>query len=102
MIAFKLFRKLKNGELRPLFIDKKRKLITNFWLDADLVETKGYKVRKGWHCLPRPKADHLSKKNRVWCVVEILDVEEIKRPEKQGGKWYLAQHMKILGELPKI
>lgn len=102
MIAFKLLRKLKNGELHPLFIDKKRVIIENFWLEAEEVPTKGYTVRKGWHCLPRPKADHLSEKNRVWCVVDIIDFVELKRPINQGGKWFLAQKMKVLGELPSI
>ena len=99
MVAFKLFRKLKNGELRPLFIDRKRKLVLDSWLQADLVETKGFKVRKGWHCLPKPEAEHLSKKDRVWCAVEILEVEEIERPKNQGGTWFLAQKMKIVREL---
>jgi hypothetical protein len=102
MIAFKLFRKLKKGQLRPLFIDKKREIITNWWLEAEEVPTKGYAIRKGWHCLPRPEAKHLTENNRVWCVVEILDFEEITRPIHQGGKWYLAQKMKVIGELPKI
>jgi hypothetical protein len=32
---------------------------------------------------------------RVWKQVEIEDYVELKRPESQGGVWYLAQRMKL-------
>jgi hypothetical protein len=50
MIAYKLFRKLKDGSLAPLFINKKTRIPLNKWLDAEPHPTKGFAFRKGWHC----------------------------------------------------
>ena len=99
MVAFKLIRKLKNGELSPLFINKKSRLPVGIWLDAENHPTKGFSIRKGWHCTLLPIAPHLSTKNRVWVKVEIKDYEYYNRPESQGGTWVLAQKMKIIEEL---
>ena len=99
MLAYKLFRKKKNGELTSLFIDKKRELPLEWMLDAKLNPTKGFAERFGWHCLKYPIAPHLSKKGRVWCVVRMVGATEIQRPEAQGGIWYLAKHIEILGEI---
>jgi hypothetical protein len=96
MIAYKLFRKLKNGDIKSLFINKKHALPISTWLDAEDCPTKGYAHRPGWHCTQKPEAPHLSTKNRIWLKVEIEDYIEINRPEAQGGLWYLAQKMKIL------
>lgn len=96
MIAYKLFRKLKNGEITSLFINKTRRLPYNEWLEAEEFPTKGYAFRPFWHCTHLPNAPHLSEKNRVWLRVEMEDYEEIQRPESQGGKWFLAKRIKIL------
>ena len=96
MIAYKLIRKLKNGELSPLFINKKSRIPMGTWLEAENVPTKGFAVRKGWHCTMEPIAPHLSKKDRVWVKVEVEDIEKYSRPESQGGTWVLAQRMKVI------
>ena len=96
MIAYKLFRKLKDGRLSPLFINKKSRIPIGVWLDAEEHPTKGFSVRKGWHCTLKPIAPHLSEKNRVWAKVELDCVEIHDRPESQGGKWVLAQRMKVI------
>jgi len=96
MIAFKLFRILKSGEITSLFINKKRKLPYNEWLEAESFPTKGYKIRPFWHCTSNPVAPHLSEKNRIWLKVEIKDYEIFERPESQGGIWYLAKQINIL------
>ena len=96
MIAYKLIRKLKNGELSPLFINKKSRIPMGTWLEAENVPTKGFAVRKGWHCTLEPIAPHLSKKDRVWVKVEVEDIEKYSRPESQGGTWVLAQRMKVI------
>jgi len=96
MIAYKLVRQLKDKSLAPLFIDKKLRLTFNKWHKAECHPTKGFAVRKGWHCTKIPNAPHLSNKGRVWLEVEIKDFEEFLRPESQGGMWYLANHMKPL------
>ncbi len=99
MKAYKLIRKMKDGSLSPLFINKKSRIPVGVWMDAELNPTKGFAVRKGWHCTLTPEAPHLSKKNRVWIEVEVDDFEYFKRPESQGGTWVLAQRMQIVKEL---
>lgn len=50
MIAYKLIRKLKDGSLSPLFINKKQRIPIGIWLDAESHPTNGFAYRKGWHC----------------------------------------------------
>lgn len=99
MKAYKLLRKLKDGSLSPLFINKTSRTPIGVWLDAEEHPTKGFAVRKGWHCLLKPIAPHLSDKDRVWVEVEVEDTELYNRPDSQGGKWVLAQRMKIIREI---
>lgn len=96
MKAYKLFRLLKSGEITPLFINKTKRLPLNEWMKAENHPTKGFKERPFWHCTSQPIAPHLSTKNRVWYEVEIEDFTEFIRPKNQGGKWYLANIIKIL------
>lgn len=98
MIVYKLFRQLKSGDITSLFINKKRRLKSNEWLEAESFPTKGYILRPYWHCTDKPFAPHLSLKNRIWKQVEIKEYIEFNRPEHQGGKWYLAKQIKILDE----
>lgn len=99
MIAYKLLRVLKNGDVTSLFINKKERLNLNVWLTAKEYKTKGYKVRKGWHCLKQPIAPHLSMKNRAWYIVEVDNYQIFKRPENQGGEWVLGEKIKIIKKL---
>lgn len=95
MKAYKLVRKLKDGNITSLFINKKEKLSFNKWIDAECFPTKGFTIRPFWHCTSQPIASHLSLNNRVWVEVEIEDYKEFKRPENQGGLWFLAKRIKI-------
>ena len=95
MIAYKLFRKLKDGSISSLFINKKKRLPIGTWMTAEAHPTKGFAVRPGWHCTHDPYAPHLSEKGRIWLEVEIDDYEEVVRPASQGGIWYLAKRIKI-------
>ena len=102
-IAYKLFRQLKSGEITSLFINKSRRLPYDQWLNSENYPTKGFAVRPGWHCTELPKAPHLKMElangeKRVWKKVLIEDYSEFKRPENQGGMWYLAKRMKILSD----
>lgn len=99
MIAYKLIRKMKDGTLSPLFINKKSRIPIGEWLIAEPHPTKGFAYRVGWHCTLKPIAPHLSTKDRVWIEVEIEDCETYQRPESQGGTWVLAQKMKVIREL---
>lgn len=101
MIGFKLVRKMKDGSLRPLFIERTRELPVGVWLEANDVPTKGYKHRPGWHILEEPYAPHLSKRGRVWVVVEFESYGSSVhfRPYSQGGTWYTARRMRIIGEV---
>ena len=99
MIGYKLMRKRKDGSLGPLFINRRQKISTGEWLEAEAHRTKGFAYRPGWHILDIPVAPHLKKtKERVWVQVEYEDYETFYRPENQGGKWFLAKKMKVIRE----
>jgi hypothetical protein len=104
MIAYKLLRVKKDGNLYPLFINKTRPTPIGEWMEAECHPTKGFAVRQGWHCCLQPVAPHLKTQlangeQRVWVEVEIQDYEYYDRPESQGGTWVLAQNMKIIRRL---
>lgn len=98
-LGYKLVRKLKNGSLAPLFIGKKSRYTLGEKLQADCIPTQGFAVRKGFHITSEPIAPHLSKNGRVWVLVKFSDYVELKRPEAQGGVWFIAQKMTVLWEL---
>ena len=102
-IAYKLFRKTKDNRITSLFINKTRNLPYGIWMDAENHKTNGFAERPGWHCTVQPVAPHLkmvlkSGEVRVWKKVMIEDYIEFRRPENQGGLWFLAKRMKILEE----
>jgi hypothetical protein len=99
MYGFKLMRKRKDGTLGPLFINVRQRVPIGEWLQAKGYKAKGYAYRPGWHILPTPHAPHLSEKDRVWVKVEFEDYTEHERPAAQGGKWYLANRMRVLYEV---
>ena len=104
MKAYKLFRKMKDGQLSPLFINTSSRVPIGEWLQAECHPKKGFAIRMGWHCTLKLSAPHLKKnpKNgspRVWVEVEVEDYELYNRPESQGGTWVLAQRMKVIREL---
>lgn len=101
-IAYKLFRVRKDGTLGSLFIGRKSKLATGEWMEAELIPTKGFKPRFGWHCLKRPHAPHLKLNGRAWFRVEIREWEQIQRPAAQGGTWFLAKYLRILEPLKPL
>jgi hypothetical protein len=97
MIAYKLFRLKANGSITSLFANKSRELPIGEWMDAECHPTKDLKVRPYWHCTSELSAPHLSKKGRVWCMVEMDGYVDMARPKSQGGKWYLANRIRIIG-----
>jgi hypothetical protein len=102
MIAYKLFRKRKDGSYGPLFINRKQRLHVGILYNAQDHPTKGYAHRPGWHCCKEPIAPHLSEKNRVWCEIAIGGkITEHIRPSSQGGIWYTAEIMVIQNEVSK-
>lgn len=94
--AYKLLRVRRDGTLGPLFINRKQVIPFGEWLKSEDHKTPGYAHRPGWHVAPTPHAPHLSLKGRVWCRVEIKDFTELKRPESQGGTWWLAKFMQVV------
>lgn len=86
MVGYKLFEMDKEGNLFPLFIDKKEKIEVDKWSKAKNVPTNGYAKRPGFHIgADVPDAPWLkgydgsdygvyrsrfSKGKRVWCEVE--------------------------------
>jgi len=95
IIAYKLFRKMKDG-YAPLFINKRQRLIVGVEYQAEDKPTKGYAHRPGWHCTRSPEAPHLSDKGRVWCRVQIKGWRVMHRPVHQCGKWFLSDSMTIV------
>ena len=94
--AFKIFRVRSNGTLGSLFINRRQVIPIGVWLKAESHRTNGYQFRPGWHCAPCQFAPHLTLKGRIWMRVEVDDFVEIKRPESQGGFWWLAKWMKVV------
>lgn len=90
---------MSDGRLAPLFINKRQRLDEGVWYKSEFHPTKGFAQRQGWHCCLKKHAPHLSEKDRVWCEVEIEDFEYYERPESQGGRWVLADRMKIIKRL---
>ena len=101
IIAYKLFRKKRNGSLGSLFINRRQDIPVGTWLDAEPHETKGFAFRPGWHACGKPCAPHLSMKGRTWFKVMIDDYDEMHRPESQGGLWYIARRIKVISEEPR-
>jgi len=104
MIGYKLFKKRKNGTLGPLFINRKLVVPIGEWMQAEAHRTKGFAFRPGWHACAVPVAPHLKMnlangETRVWCKVELLDVDVEERPKAQGGKWFLAGQLRVIEEV---
>lgn len=99
IIAYKLCRKLKNGDIRTLFIDKKKNLVFNKWITAENHPTKGFAVRPYWHSTSLPIAPHLSERDRVWVECKIKNYSLFNRPAQQGGLWYLSKEVMFVREL---
>lgn len=83
-----------------MFINKTIETPIGKWLKAECIPTKGFAVRKGFHCCFTPNAPHLKMQlsfgeQRIWVECEVEDWERYDRPESQGGAWILAQKMKI-------
>lgn len=101
MKAYKLVRLNKDGNLMPLFINKKEPFKIGEWMIAECFPTKGFAVRQGFHCCFTPLAPHLKEElangeKRVWIEVEVEEFEKYDRPESQGGAWILANRMKVI------
>jgi len=95
--AYKLLRRRKDGTLGPLFINARLRVPIGKWLPAEDHPTKGYAHRPGWHATLTPSAPHLREGgDRVWCRVLLKGVRYFERPAAQGGRWALANHMKIV------
>ena len=98
-VGYKLMRKRKDGTYGPLFINRKLKIKIGDNLKAECHPTKGFAVRPGFHICSEMNAPHLSKKNRVWCIVAFRDFTEHQRPANQGGLWFTANEMVVIGEV---
>jgi hypothetical protein len=100
--AYKLFRVRADGSLGPLFINRRQRVPMGEWVPAEAHPTAGYKVRPGWHAVPQPVAPHLSERGRAWYRVELADVTTYDRPMAQGGTWYTAERMRVLGPVKEV
>jgi hypothetical protein len=99
--GYKLFRKDRNGNLHPLFINRRQIITPGVWLKAEDHPTNGYAHRPGWHATTKPEAPHLKEilqtgEKRVWVQVALRGVVEYARPESQGGTWLLADELMVM------
>ena len=99
-IGYKLFKLRKDGSIGPLFINAASRTPIGEWLPAEDHPTKGFAHRPGWHLGLEPKAPHLAMSpKRGWfkCEYDAATAYEFKRPSRQGGKWIIAQAIKVIG-----
>lgn len=96
-LAWKLVRQMADGSFASLFINRRARLPVGQWLPSACYPTPGFAVRPGWHCTAKPEAPHLSPKGRIWVQVEMQGVQTEQRPASQGGKWYLADMIRLTG-----
>lgn len=122
--VYKLFRVKKREQgLFPLFIGKTKAIPMNKWVEAEIIPTKGFALRPGWHSGLLPDAPWLNTKqgtkaaDRVWCECEIPansyqrradengghlhgmlprgGFYRFKRPGNQGSEWLISGHIKV-------
>ena len=102
VLAYKLIRvRNRDQTLGPLFINRRQVIPIGEWLPAESHPTKNFAYRPGWHASHAPDAPHLSTKGRAWYLVEIADFKELRRPETQGGLWYIAQWLRVISPFPR-
>ena len=111
MIVYKKVRILKDGNVYPLFIDKRNPFRFGEWMRASFNPTKGFAPRSlgqdengdeigGWHCCYKMEAPHIADKlksgeKRVWMKCESMGkMQKYDRPESQGGAWLLVEYLK--------
>lgn len=113
-IVYKKVRLMKDGSLRPLFIDKRSEFRIGEWTRAGFHPTNGFAPRSlgtdentgkqigAFHCCFKPLAPHLadelkSGETRVWVECQARGKNATyDRPESQGGTWCLYEWIKPL------
>ena len=93
--AWKLFTLRKDGTIGPLFVNRRQRIPTGLWIDAEAHHPGHLKFRPGWHCAHAKLAPHLVKYGRQWRRVKIMQFDVHKKPKCQGGLWYVAQRMYV-------
>ena len=100
--GWKLFEMDTNGKLYPLFIGKTKETPINKWVYGEIIPTKNFSTRPGWHLnCEVPSAVHLMSADgtyksqrgkrfrRVWCEVEyIADIDYTEFVEKLPKKCF--------------
>jgi hypothetical protein len=88
-----------DGTFGSLFVDKSRILLPDSWLRARLrLKPRTLAHRPGWHAAKTGIFPHMSRRGRVVVVVELRgDIKQHVRPASQGGLWYTASTMRIVG-----
>ena len=102
-LAYKLFRLRKDGTLGSLFVNRNAVLPMGVWLNASgSYPHPRLALRPGWHCCGEMRAPHIKMRlkngeQRVWArVIMSPGARPDKRPESQGGLWWLAPRIQIL------
>lgn len=97
VMGWKLFRQRRDGSLGPLFINQRQRLEVGGTYVAEDHPTKGYAHRPGWHLCAERSAPHLREQGRVWVRVLAQGITPHQRPARQGGLWFTAKKITILG-----
>lgn len=108
---YKKVRILKDGNVYPLFIDKKKPFLFNGeWIHCEFHPTNGFAERTFldedgnkigcWHATYKPFAPHIadeiaSGEKRVWMECKAKgQTKKYERPLLQGGTWGLFEWIK--------
>ena len=103
--GYKLVEMRDDGKLFPLFIGKTKETLMNEWVYGEIIPTKSFSVRPGWHLnCELPSAVHLMSADgtyksqrgkrfkRVWCEVEYAaDVDYTEVVEKLPKKCFTGR-----------
>ena len=99
--ADKLFTLRKDGTLGPLFIGANERIPVGEWYQFnEKLSRKGFADRPAIHAATKD-APHIKPKvgeGRIKKRVLLRNWKTFKRPESQGGDWYIAGEMKVLPE----
>lgn len=87
MIAYKLFRELKDGSISPLFINKKLRLKLNEWLTAESHPTKGFVFRQ----------DGIAPKSQLLHIYQSMEEHGIRLKWKITLNMIAQNHKEELG-----
>ena len=103
MKMYKIMRVKTDGMLYPIGVNRYRSYNVGEWYDAEHIESRKYKTKKGFYGFEKPSSKRYKEslrrgEKRVWVECETEDCELYYHP-MDGETWMIAQRMKILRAL---